>query len=62
MEGTADMPYQLRWHLSRIAYWLYCYGPWFVMRGRIGFAILPWAGHYAHSETYEDFIKHHQPQ
>ena len=56
------MPYQLRWHLSRIAYWLYCYGPWFVMRGRIGFAILPWAGHYAHSETYEDFIKHHQPQ
>lgn len=36
------------WHVFRN-------GPWFIMKGRFGFAILPYAGMYAHCETWADF-------
>jgi len=38
-----------------LAYLAYTRGPWSIMRGRAGLALLPMAGMYAYSESWKDF-------
>lgn len=38
-----------------LCYASYTRGPWAIMRGRCGNAILPYAGMYAYSRTWADF-------